>query len=100
VVQCEVARARREYEAGWPLIEGLTGGSRRMFSMMWRTYRTLLEQIAADPWQAYQRRVRLPTYRLAWIAASHFCPPLYYCLRQPIRGHREAVAFPGRRQGA
>jgi len=88
VILREAERARAEYDDGWSLMEGLQGGGARMFSMMWRTYRGLLEQVARDPWAAYQRRARLPARQRLWLIASHTIFPLFSLQSDPRRPSR------------
>lgn len=62
-------RARLLYVAGWPTIDALTPRSQRMFSLMWRGYRSLLERIVTNKSSLWGKRrlrfVSTPAFRLA-----------------------------------
>lgn len=80
-------RAYALYDRGWPTINALTPQSQRMFSLMWRSYRSLLDAVCkhrADVWQA--SKARLTRRRKAVLFASHFVRPLYARLPQPVLG--------------
>lgn len=81
----EVAeRARRLYRAGWPTIEILSPHSQRMFSLMWRSYRSLLEQVIADKTRLWTtHRIRLPKRQKLGLLTSHFVSPVYARLSPP-----------------
>jgi squalene-associated FAD-dependent desaturase len=71
-----VARARRQFDFGWQVHSQIDRSGRRMFGLMWSTYRRLLERVAADLGQTWCRSapVRLSRFsklRLAW---QHFGP--------------------------
>lgn len=80
----EVANlAREHFEAGWTMIGSLTPHSQRMFSLIWRTYRELLEQVTLDKQDLWQRRITLSRGRKVSLAAQHYIPLLYKRLRSP-----------------
>jgi squalene-associated FAD-dependent desaturase len=71
-----VARARRQFDFGWQVQQQIEPPGRRMFRLMWRTYRQLLERVAENLSQTWHRPepVRLSRFtklRLAW---QHFGP--------------------------
>ncbi|MEM0924826.1 MAG: phytoene/squalene synthase family protein, partial [Planctomycetota bacterium] len=59
LIEDEIERARKLYASGWDVWDTLDDDGRPMFSMMWRTYRKLLERIAENPRAVVMRRVRL-----------------------------------------
>lgn len=81
----EVAgEAYRRYSLGWPIIHSLAPRSQRMFSLMWRGYRHLLDKVVARPdhlWHA--PKIRLSLHRRASLFATHFIQPLYARLSPP-----------------
>lgn len=79
----EVARAERLFESGWGIWDSLHPDGRPMFSMMWRTYRTLLSQIADAPGDVMIRRVRLTRGQKLTMATKHFFPPAFRQLPVP-----------------
>jgi len=81
----EVARARKLFDSGWGIWNSLHPDGRLMFSMMWRTYRQLLERIAESPRAVALQRVRLTPVAKLGIISRHFCPPLFRRLPVPPR---------------
>jgi 15-cis-phytoene synthase len=77
------AKARARFISGWQVIEALHPDGKRMFSMMWRTYRLLLYRIDSDPAAALQKRVRLTATEKFKLAGSHFIGSLYRKLGDP-----------------
>lgn len=104
VVADIAARARVRFFRGWAAYDSLHSDGRRMFSMMWRTYRSLLEAIEADPAAALRHRVRLgPGDRLRLIG-SHVAGPLFRRLPAPTvdpryRGDATAIDRLSERRG-
>lgn len=88
----EVERARKLFDSGWQVWDSLDGDGRPMFSMMWRTYRKLLDRIAANPGSVIERRVRLSTGEQLGLVSRHFFPPMFRRLPVPPieMGHRDA----------
>ncbi len=81
----EVTRARRLFDSGWGIWDSLHPDGRPMFSMMWRTYRQLLERIAESPRSVALHRIRLTPGAKLGIVSRHFCPPLFRRLPVPPR---------------
>lgn len=81
----EVAElARQRYTSGWRTIYGLSPSSQRMFSLMWRSYRGLLESVVADKprlWSA--RRVRLSKRKRISLLTTHLLTPITTRLPMP-----------------
>lgn len=69
LVRLEAARAREFYEEGLGLLEVLDHRSRACVAAMAGIYRRLLSRIEADPSAVLVRRVSLPTWEKAWVAA-------------------------------
>lgn len=66
------------YDSGWETISWLTPRSQRMFSLMWRTYRSLLQQVVNDKQHLWQgTKVGLHPIRKFQLAITHFVPALY-----------------------
>jgi phytoene synthase len=68
--QCE--RARGLFEAGARTQKYLDAGPKRVFLLMWTTYRAILARIERDPLVVLRRRVCLPKWETAWLAAKVF----------------------------
>ncbi len=83
LVSDEVTRAKRLFDSGWQVWDSLHVDGRPMFSMMWRTYRKLLDRIAEDPGSVVLRRVRLSPREKFGIASRHFVAPMFRRLPVP-----------------
>lgn len=79
----ETRRASELFDSGWRVWDSLEEPGRPMFSMMWRTYRALLQRIAEDPDAIFSRRVSLGTRTRLGIVSTHFIGPLYRRLPIP-----------------
>lgn len=79
----ETHRAAELFDSGWRVWDSLHDDGRPMFSMMWRTYRKLLQRIIDDPDAVVSRRVSLGMRDRIGIVSSHFVGPLYRRLPVP-----------------
>lgn len=79
----EVARARRLFDSGWQVWDSLSDDGRPMFSMMWRTYRKLLQRIADDPAAVTRKRVSLSYADKFNIVSHHWFKPMFRRLPVP-----------------
>lgn len=79
----EVERAKKLFDRGWQVWDSLHQDGRPMFSMMWRTYRRLLDRIAEDPGSVVVRRVGLSTSEKIGLVSRHFFPPMFRRLPVP-----------------
>lgn len=79
----ETWRASELFDSGWRVWDSLEEPGRPMFSMMWRTYRALLQRIAEDPDAIFSRRVSLGMRTRLGIVSTHFVGPLYRRLAVP-----------------
>jgi phytoene synthase len=69
LIRHEAARARERYAVGLQLLDLLDHRSRACVAAMAGIYRRLLVRIEADPAAVLVRRVSLPTWEKAWVAA-------------------------------
>ena len=83
LIDDEVLRAQRLFDSGWRVWDSLEDDGRPMFSMIWRTYRRLLQRIADDPRAVATRRIRLSTGERIGLVSQHFVPPLFRRLPVP-----------------
>ncbi len=81
----EVERAKRLFDSGWQVWDSLHPDGRPMFSMMWRTYRRLLDRIEQAPGCVATHRIRLSTGQRLELASQHFWPPMFSRLPVPPR---------------
>ena len=68
--QCQ--RAAGLFEAGLRTERYLDVGPKRVFSLMWTTYRAILARIERDPLFVLRRRVRLSRLQKLWLASRVF----------------------------
>lgn len=69
LIRLEAARARERYDSGLRLLELLDHRSRACVAAMAGIYRRLLVRIEHDPMVVLERRLSLPTWEKAWVAA-------------------------------
>lgn len=79
----EAERARRLFDSGWLVWDSLHPDGKPMFSMMWRTYRRLLERIAENPNAVAVRRISLSKREKFGIVSRHFFSPWFRRLSVP-----------------
>ena len=77
VLETLIAWAEDYYSSGRKLIPALNTDGRRMFSLMWETYRRLLKRIACDVDSVWKRRVGLSTIEKSLLYAQHAITPWY-----------------------
>lgn len=85
LISDEVARASRLFDSGWQVWDSLHPDGKPMFSMMWRTYRRLLDHIAEDPGSVVTRRIRLSTGERLELVSQHLWAPMFRRLPVPPR---------------
>jgi phytoene synthase len=90
----EVCRAKKLFDSGWHVWDSLHPDGRPMFSMMWRTYRKLLDRIAQDPGSVAVRRISLSASDKIGIVSQHFFPPMFR--RLPVPPLELGQSEPGR----
>ncbi len=83
LVQVYIDRAKRSFEQGWEIHQALESDSQRMFSLMWHTYRQLLNQVERNLDQLWSKRLRLSALQKSQLAARHFFSPWYLVTRAP-----------------
>ena len=92
LINDEVERAKQLFDSGWHVWDSLHADGRPMFSMMWRTYRRLLDRIAEDPARVASGRIRLAPTEKVGIIARHFVTPMFRRLPVPPTEVREAAS--------
>ncbi|MDV6032640.1 MAG: squalene/phytoene synthase family protein [Phycisphaera sp. RhM] len=83
LIEDEIRRAKTLYVSGWQVWDSLGPDGRPMFSMMWRTYRRLLDRIAENPRAVATRRVELSTATKLGLVSQHFLKPIFHRLPVP-----------------
>lgn len=85
MIQAIAVRTEGYYCSSWQTIDFLPPSSRRMFSLMWRSYRALLSEVLRKMESLpNDQPVRIPVTTKARLAAQHFISPLYWTLSCPI----------------
>jgi phytoene synthase len=69
MIRYEAARAVEWFDRGLQLTERLDARSASCVLAMTGIYRTILERIARDPSEVLRRRISLPAWEKAWVAA-------------------------------
>jgi phytoene synthase len=69
MVQFEAARAREWFDRGLGLLDSLDSRSASCVLAMTGIYRRILDRIEADPQEILVRRISLPAWEKAWLAA-------------------------------
>jgi phytoene synthase len=69
LIRFEAARAVEWFDRGLRLTEELDGRSASCVLAMTGIYRCILERIARDPHEVLRRRISLPAWEKAWVAA-------------------------------
>lgn len=77
----QIQRAESSYEASKSLMNELPDDGQRMYSLMWQTYHTLLEQVNRYRDQLPRKRIRIPMHSKIRLMAGHFISPLYMLKR-------------------
>lgn len=86
LVESVARTAFERYEQGWATIEYLTPDSQRMFSLMWRSYRRLLEEVIRQKevlWTG--KRIRLGTLQKTRLLLRHVLPMVSFPKSLPAR---------------
>jgi len=95
----ETHRAAELFVSGWRVHTSLDDDGRRVFSMMWRTYRALLQRIMDDPDAVVSRRVTLGMSQRFELVSRHFLLPLYRRLPVPPDEVSVAAVHTGSNRG-
>lgn len=77
LVTIQRERALALYDRAWCLASVLPAGPRRMFSLMWHTYRTLLHTVTASPSAMLRSRSSIPSTAKARLLVSHVWTPAF-----------------------
>ena len=86
LVESVARMAFERYEQGWTTIEYLTPDSQRMFSLMWRSYRQLLEEVIRHKKELWTgKRVRLGALQKTTLLLRHVLPVVSYAQSLPAR---------------
>jgi phytoene synthase len=84
LIRFEAARATEWFDHGLRLVELLDRRSAACVLAMTGIYRGILDRIALDPAEVLDRRISLPVWEKAWVAARSLG-------RRPANGHVSAI---------
>ncbi len=79
----EIQLTKQLFASGWKVWDSLHHDGRPMFSLMWRTYRHLLDRIAEQPASITNQRVRVPSLQRWTLLTRHAVPMLFHRLPVP-----------------
>ncbi|MEM7557966.1 MAG: phytoene/squalene synthase family protein [Planctomycetota bacterium] len=86
LVESVARTAFERYEQGWDTIEYLTPDSQRMFSLMWRSYRQLLEEVIRHKEELWTgQRIRVGTWQKTRLLLRHVLPMVSFPKSLPAR---------------
>lgn len=83
LIEDEIQRAKKLYCSGWGVWDSLSDDGRPMFSMMWRTYRRLLDRLEQNPRELLMRRISLSAGQRLGLVSQHFIRPIFNRLPVP-----------------
>ena len=84
LLSLQIGRAIEEFDKGWRAYDGIHPDGKKMFSMMWRSYRSLLREIEKEPLAVLKHRVNVSKKQKLLIASTHFVGTLYNRLPDPV----------------
>lgn len=93
LIRLQIERAKAYYESGWQVASDISLDGQRMFSLMWHTYRRLLDCIEAEPEVIWQKRVRVSKFDKLMLAGQHAFTPSFQNVfaKQPAVSKREPL---------
>jgi phytoene synthase len=62
------------YHSGWQLHPHLASDGKKMFSLMWKSYHAILEEIRHQPAVVWKKRISVPMWKKAKLFLTHFGP--------------------------
>lgn len=80
VMRLQIERAKALYESGWQVADNISLDGKRMFSLMWHTYRALLAKIEKSPESVWSERVRLSKWDKLVLVKNHVLTPAFHKL--------------------
>jgi len=77
LIRLQIERTKAMYESGWQVANSISLDGQRMFSLMWHSYRQLLETIEREPELIWQSRVKLTNTKKVRLIGQHLFTPLF-----------------------
>jgi phytoene synthase len=66
--------AEAAYQRSWEIHAHLPADAKKMFSLMWRSYHAILEEIQRHPERIWKKRMSVPLWKKAKLFFTHFGP--------------------------
>ncbi len=77
LIRLQIERTKAMYESGWQVANSISRDSQRMFSLMWHSYRQLLQAIEKRPELIWQSRVQLTKFQKVRLIGQHLFTPSF-----------------------
>ena len=77
LIRLQIERAKAHFELGWRVANAISPDGQRMFSLMWQTYRKLLETIEREPNAIWQQRVSVSKTQKLKLVGQHAFSPVF-----------------------
>jgi|688.fasta_scaffold16076_7 phytoene synthase len=74
LVRKYITDADAAYRRSWEIHTHLPPDAKKMFSLMWRSYHAILEEIQRQPETIWKRRLSVPLWKKAKLFLTHFGP--------------------------
>lgn len=74
LVRKYIEEADAAYQRSWEIHAHLPADAKKMFSLMWRSYHAILEEIQRHPDSIWKRRLSVPLWKKAKLFFTHFGP--------------------------
>ena len=77
LLRLQLERTKAMYENGWRVAESISLDGKRMFSLMWHSYRRLLARIEESPESIWQSRIQLTKLEKTMLVCQHLFTPSF-----------------------
>jgi phytoene synthase len=74
LVRKYIEEADAAYQRSWEIHSHLPADAKKMFSLMWRSYHAILDEIQRQPDSIWKRRLSVPLWKKAKLFLTHFGP--------------------------
>lgn len=74
LVRKYIQEGEAAYQRSWEIHSHLPADAKKMFSLMWRSYHAILEEIQRQPDLIWKRRLSVPLWKKAKLFLTHFGP--------------------------
>ena len=74
LIRMYAQEAEAAYQRSWEIHAYLPADAKKMFSLMWRSYHAILEEIQRHPDRIWKKRMSVPLWKKAKLFFTHFGP--------------------------